>query len=135
MGRSSRESRPKLSADWKLMSSWLIYEGKGRQHGDIARLPAPPRWRTFADLVAPPEADHGGWPEGDEVRGSSYRAGPDVADPVNAALYLRRPLLVTGRPGVGKSTLAYSVAWELGLGRVLRWPINSSSSLKDGLYN
>ena len=27
---------------------------------------------------------------------------------VNAALFLRRPLLVTGRPGTGKSTLAYS---------------------------
>jgi MoxR-like ATPase len=38
---------------------------------------------------------------------------------MNAALYLRRPLLVTGRPGVGKSSLAYSVAEELKLGAVL----------------
>jgi MoxR-like ATPase len=43
-------------------------------------------------------------------------------------------LLVTGSPGVGKSTLAYSIAWELGLGPVLRWPITSSSALRDGLY-
>jgi MoxR-like ATPase len=49
-------------------------------------------------------------------------------------MYLRRPLLVTGNPGVGKSTLAYSIAWELGLRDVLRWPITSSSTLKDGLY-
>jgi MoxR-like ATPase len=53
---------------------------------------------------------------------------------VNAALYLRRPLLVTGRPGSGKSSLAYRVARELRLGRVLRWPITSHATLKAGLY-
>ena len=53
---------------------------------------------------------------------------------VNAALFLRRPLLVTGRPGTGKSTLAYSVAAELKLGPVLRWPITSRSTLLEGLY-
>lgn len=31
-------------------------------------------------------------------------------DVVNAALYLRRPLLLTGKPGVGKSSLAYRIA-------------------------
>lgn len=53
---------------------------------------------------------------------------------VNAAIYLRRPLLVTGRPGTGKSSLAYLVARELGLGPVLRWPITSRTALKEGLY-
>lgn len=53
---------------------------------------------------------------------------------VNAALFLRRPLLVTGRPGTGKSTLAYSIARELKLGPVLRWPITSRSTLLEGLY-
>lgn len=53
---------------------------------------------------------------------------------VNAALYLRRPLLVTGGPGTGKSSLAYSVAAELGLGEVLRWPIGSKTTLRAGLY-
>ncbi|GHD81059.1 hypothetical protein GCM10010317_103830 [Streptomyces mirabilis] len=52
---------------------------------------------------------------------------------INAALYLRRALLVTGSPGAGKSTLAHSVAYELGLGNVLRWPIVSRSTLQDGL--
>jgi len=59
---------------------------------------------------------------------------PDNLELINAALYLRRPLLVTGDPGVGKSTLAHSIAYELGLGRVLEWPIVSSSELKEGLY-
>ncbi|MFS1301586.1 AAA family ATPase [Streptosporangium longisporum] len=53
---------------------------------------------------------------------------------MNAALCLRRPLLVTGPPGVGKSTLAYAVTRELRLGPVLRWPINSRSTLRSGLY-
>ncbi|MGN9836645.1 AAA family ATPase [Nonomuraea sp. H19] len=53
---------------------------------------------------------------------------------VNAALFLRRPLLVTGSPGVGKSTLPYQVTRELRLGPVLRWPINSRTTLRSGLY-
>ncbi|MEU8862348.1 MoxR family ATPase [Streptomyces phaeochromogenes] len=56
------------------------------------------------------------------------------AEMVNAALYLRRPLLVTGRPGTGKSALAYRISRELGLGRVLRWHITSRSTLRSGLY-
>jgi hypothetical protein len=118
------------------MNDWLIYRGSGEQHDGIARLPAPPNWRTFDDLTGPPEADHQdtGWAPGDLLRGSTYRPETPLLDPVNAALYLRRPLMVTGRPGVGKSTLAYSVAYELGLGPVLRWSITSRSSLKDSLY-
>jgi MoxR-like ATPase len=54
---------------------------------------------------------------------------------INAALLLRRPLLVTGAPGTGKSTLAYRVARELGLGRVLQWRITSHTTLKSGLYD
>ena len=53
---------------------------------------------------------------------------------VNAALCLRRPLLITGKPGAGKSTLIYSVARELRLGPVLRWNITSRTTLRDGLY-
>ena len=53
---------------------------------------------------------------------------------VSTALYLRRPLLITGNPGSGKSSLAYAVAWQLNLGRVLWWPINSRSTLQEGLY-
>lgn len=61
-------------------------------------------------------------------------AQPHEQNQVNLALLLRRPLLVKGQPGIGKSSLAYRIAWMMGLGRPFRWEISSTSSLKDGLY-
>jgi MoxR-like ATPase len=43
-------------------------------------------------------------------------------------------VLVTGLPGIGKTSLGYSVAGRLGLGTPLRWNINSQTTLRDGLY-
>ena len=51
---------------------------------------------------------------------------------VNAAIHLRRPLLVTGRPGIGKSSLAHAIAVELGLGPVLTWAVTPRSQLTEG---
>lgn len=56
-----------------------------------------------------------------------------VVDAVNAALVLRRPLLLTGNPGSGKTSLAYAVAHRLGLGPILRWPITPRSTLRGAL--
>ncbi len=71
----------------------------------------------------------------DESRGRTWRGkGDDLTELVNMALWLRRPMLITGDPGVGKSSLAYSLAYELGLGRVLRWEVSSRTTLLDGLY-
>ena len=53
---------------------------------------------------------------------------------VNAALYLRRPLLLTGKAGAGKSTLISKVAQELMMGPVLRWDITSRSTVRSGVY-
>jgi MoxR-like ATPase len=119
------------------MSDWHIYHKSGSPHPEIGRLPPPPGWRTYDEkpLLPKPRDEKRGWTHADLVRGKNYRPGEDVLDEVNAALYLRRPLLVTGTPGVGKSGLAYSVAWQLRLGAVLRWPITSGSTLKDGLYS
>jgi MoxR-like ATPase len=56
---------------------------------------------------------------------------------VNAALALRRPLLITGLPGSGKTTLAYAVAAWLRLGPVLEWAVSPGANLADALatYN
>ncbi|MEL6463573.1 MAG: MoxR family ATPase [Pseudomonadota bacterium] len=47
-----------------------------------------------------------------------YLPHPLVVKAVNAALWLGQPLLVTGAPGVGKSSIAASVARELAWGQV-----------------
>jgi MoxR-like ATPase len=69
-----------------------------------------------------------------EGRGKTFQVRPEEIEMVNAALYLRRPLLVTGKPGTGKTSLAYAVANELGMGEVLYWPITTRTTLRDGLY-
>jgi MoxR-like ATPase len=53
---------------------------------------------------------------------------------VNVALILDKPLLLTGEPGTGKSQLAYSLSWELGLGEPLRFETKSTSTARDLFY-
>ncbi len=112
---------------------WLIYRGLDEPHDGISQLPEPPPWRTFeGEAVDEPPLP----PPSPQARENarSYLPSNDVVEMVNAALYLRRPLLITGKPGTGKSTLAHHVAYELKLGPVLSWPITTHSSLQDGLY-
>ncbi|MEE4494525.1 AAA family ATPase [Streptomyces sp. BE230] len=119
-------------------SEWLIYRGIGEPHDGVPQLPPPPPWRDFAGgRVGPVDGDE----PADRRLGipgriaEEHRPGAEELEMINAALYLRRPLLVTGDPGAGKSTLAHSVARELEFGKVLRWPIVSRSALLDGLYH
>ncbi|MFG3323661.1 AAA family ATPase [Streptomyces sp. NPDC048171] len=119
------------------MSEWRIYKGTSEPHDGIDRLPDPPPWRDFGDAedeVTPFDRDVLVVGRRRLPRSAAYQADESIIEAVNTALYLRRPLLVTGDPGVGKSTLADAVASELRLGKVLRWPVNSKSTLREGLY-
>ncbi len=66
-------------------------------------------------------------------KGNNYQPTDQEIESINAAILLRRPLLLTGNPGTGKSSLAYAVANDLGL-ELYHWAINSKSTLQEGLY-
>ena len=122
-------------------TAWWIYRGHGlppAAGAEVPELPVPPSWRTFdggPPLPVPPASDSEFLRR---IGVPSTVAAPEAALEeiltVNAALYLRRPVLVTGKPGTGKSSLAYKIARELGLGPVLRWSISSRTVSRDGLW-
>ncbi|GGQ05761.1 ATPase AAA [Streptomyces virginiae] len=92
------------------------YRGTGEPHD--TKLPDPPPWRAFPRRSSP----------------HTFQPPEGLTDAVNAAVFLHRPLLITGAAGSGKSTVIEQVADELRLGSVLRWHITSRSTLPDALY-
>ncbi|RZI74202.1 MAG: MoxR family ATPase [Rubrivivax sp.] len=63
----------------------------------------------------------------------NYVATRDLMLAVNAAITLKRPLLVKGEPGTGKTMLAEEVSTALGL-PLLQWHIKSTTKAQQGLY-
>ena len=63
----------------------------------------------------------------------NYVATADLKLAVNAALSLKRPLLIKGEPGTGKTMLAEEVSAALNM-PLLQWHIKSTTKAQQGLY-
>jgi MoxR-like ATPase len=124
---------------------WEIFSNSGVQRPADAPWPEAPKLRYRPGAAAADELMATSPGNDDDPRGRSFRLprhdgsltaeGERVRLAVNAAVHLRRPLLITGSPGTGKTSLAYALAWELNLGPVLRWPITPRSQLlENGLF-
>jgi len=104
----------------KTNKDWHIFEGQGKskKKENIKFPPAPP-WRQIKSKIA-----------------NKYVIDKDSEElnVVNAGIYLKRPILITGKPGIGKSSLAYAIKEELGL-ELVKWEITTKTTLKDGLYS
>ncbi|MGJ3250729.1 MAG: AAA family ATPase [Elainellaceae cyanobacterium] len=63
-----------------------------------------------------------------------YIADEELIRAVNLSIYLKRPLLIEGEAGCGKTRLASAIAYELGL-PFYRWDIRSTTRAREGLYD
>jgi MoxR-like ATPase len=70
----------------------------------------------------------------DRFNGSpDYVISEPLKNAVNVAIALKRPLLIRGEPGTGKTLLAHSIAKGLGK-RLIVWNIKSTTKAQEGLY-
>lgn len=123
-----------MSDDTIQIEDWHIYRGSRSPRLLPPEIPPTPPWRPFHQDEIVIERDFQGDTRSQKLletlrRGASYLSSQNEVNMVNAALHLRRPLLITGGAGTGKSSLAYSIAWELCLGPVLCWNVTSRSAL------
>lgn len=64
---------------------------------------------------------------------NDYVASEQLLSSVNVAIALKKPLLVKGEPGTGKTMLAQAIAKSLGK-KLIIWNIKSTTKAQDGLY-
>lgn len=64
---------------------------------------------------------------------SGYVVTPELMDAVNVSIALKKPLLIKGEPGTGKTMLAQAIADSLDKPLIV-WSIKSTTKAQDGLY-
>ncbi len=64
---------------------------------------------------------------------STYVATKELQIAVNAAIHLKKPLLVKGEPGTGKTLLAHEIAAALDK-KIITWHVKSTTTAQQGLY-
>ncbi len=74
----------------------------------------------------------------DNPKLNAYIPDPYLIEAVNLALLLKKPLLLMGEPGCGKTRLAEAVAYEFYKqdykDHYVEWQIKSTTKAQDGLY-
>jgi len=69
-----------------------------------------------------------------EWKPNGYLPDDGLADAIRVALILRKPLLLTGEPGTGKTECASYLAWKLGYGERLIFEAKSNAEARDLFY-
>jgi len=70
----------------------------------------------------------------EKFKGSAdYVISDALKNAVNVSIVLKRPLLVRGEPGTGKTLLSHSISVSLGK-PLIRWHIKSTTEAAEGLY-
>ena len=64
---------------------------------------------------------------------SDYVVTSDLMDAVNVSIALKKPLLIKGEPGTGKTMLAQAIADSMDMPLII-WSIKSTTKAQDGLY-
>ena len=64
---------------------------------------------------------------------TKYVASTELMNSVNIAMALKKPLLIKGEPGTGKTMLAEAISESLGMDLII-WNIKSTTKAQDGLY-
>ncbi len=78
-------------------------------------------------------------PDGGDPKRYPYLPEPDLVEAVNLSIDLKRPLLLEGDPGCGKTCLAEALVYELTQKNqaempFYRWDVKSSTRYEEGLY-
>ena len=69
-----------------------------------------------------------------QFKGSAdYVTSEPLRNAVNVSIALKRPLLIRGEPGTGKTLLAYSIAKDLNK-ELITWNIKSTTKAQEGCY-